>query len=188
MSRLHSLDDLMAAASAAAARRAVQPRRPAADDELGPARPKEVRVVLRNCGQIDPESLDDYLAVDGYQALGQVLASLTPQQVIDIVLAAGLRGRGGAGFPAARKWQLCRDNPGDVKYVICNADEGDPGAFMNRRVLESDPHAVIEGMLITAYAIGARQGYVYCRAEYPLAVTRLNLALTQARAAGLLGP
>ncbi len=158
-----------------------------ADDELAPPKPKEVRVVLRNCGQIDPENIDDYFAVDGYQALGQVLTEMTPEQVIAAVAESGLRGRGGAGFPAAKKWALCRGNPGAERYVICNADEGDPGAFMNRRVLESDPHAVLEGMSIAAYAIGSRQGYVYCRAEYPLAVERLNLAIRQAREHGLLG-
>ncbi|MCC7359523.1 MAG: NADH-quinone oxidoreductase subunit NuoF [Anaerolineales bacterium] len=158
-----------------------------ADEELAPPQPKEVRVVLRNCGQIDPENIDDYFAVDGYQALGRVLTELTPEQVIGIVSASGLRGRGGAGFPAAKKWALCRANPGRERYVICNADEGDPGAFMNRRVLESDPHAVLEGMTIAAYAIGSRQGYVYCRAEYPLAVERLNLAIRQSREHGLLG-
>ena len=184
---LNSLDDLKTAAQAAATRPAAQAARPTVDEELGPARPKEVRVVLRNCGQIDPENIEDYLAVDGYQALGQVLRTLTPEQGIAVIMASGLRGRGGAGFPTARKWQLCRGNPGRDKYVICNADEGDPGAFMNRRVLESDPHAVIEGMLIAAYAIGASQGYVYCRAEYPLAVKRLNHAIEQARAWGLLG-
>ena len=160
---------------------------PPTDEELGPPKPKEVRVVLRNCGQIDPENIDDYFAVDGYQALGRVLAEMTPEQVIATVTEAGLRGRGGAGFLAAKKWALCRANPGAQKYVICNADEGDPGAFMNRRVLESDPHAVLEGMAIAAYAIGSGQGYIYCRAEYPLAVQRLNLAIEQARAYGLLG-
>jgi NADH:ubiquinone oxidoreductase subunit F (NADH-binding)/(2Fe-2S) ferredoxin/Pyruvate/2-oxoacid:ferredoxin oxidoreductase delta subunit len=160
---------------------------PVADEELAAPKPKEVRVVLRNCGQIDPENIDDYFAVDGYQALGRVLSEMTPEQVIATVAESGLRGRGGAGFPAAKKWALCRANPGIEKYVICNADEGDPGAFMNRRVLESDPHAVLEGMIIAAYAIGSGQGYVYCRAEYPLAVERLNLAIRQAREHGLLG-
>ena len=157
------------------------------DEELGPPRPKEVRVVLRNCGKIDPTNIEDYIAEDGYQALGNVLSELTPEQIIEIVLASGLRGRGGAGFPTAKKWQFCRQNPGDIKYVICNADEGDPGAFMNRRVLESDPHSVIEGMIIAAYAIGATQGYIYCRAEYPIAVQTLNIAIQQARELGLLG-
>ena len=137
------------------------------DEELGPPKPKEVRVVLRNCGKIDPTNIEDYIAENGYMALGQVLTEMTPEQVIEKFWNPGLRGRGGAGFPAAKKWQLCRNNPGEMKYVICNADEGDPGAFMNRRVLESDPHSVIEGMIIAAYAIGSSQGYIYCRAEYP---------------------
>jgi NADH:ubiquinone oxidoreductase subunit F (NADH-binding) len=163
------------------------------DEELGPPKAKEVRVVLRNCGKIDPTNIEDYLAEDGYQALGKVLGEMTSNQVLETVLASGLRGRGGAGFLTARKWQLCRDNPGETKFVICNADEGDPGAFMNRRVLESDPHSVIEGMIIAAYAIGGgeqntcRQGYIYCRAEYPIAVQTLNIAIEQARSLGLLG-
>jgi NADH:ubiquinone oxidoreductase subunit F (NADH-binding)/Pyruvate/2-oxoacid:ferredoxin oxidoreductase delta subunit/(2Fe-2S) ferredoxin len=159
----------------------------AVDEELGPPKPKEVRVVLRNCGKIDPTNIEDYIAENGYLALGQVLSEMTPEQVIEQVLASGLRGRGGAGFPTGRKWQLCRNNPGERKYVICNADEGDPGAFMNRRVLESDPHAVVEGMIIAAYAIGSNQGFVYCRAEYPIAVKTLNIAIQQARNLGLLG-
>jgi NADH:ubiquinone oxidoreductase subunit F (NADH-binding)/(2Fe-2S) ferredoxin len=157
------------------------------EDELGPPKPKEVRVVLRNCGQIDPENIEDYIAVDGYQALGKVLSQMTPEQVIEEVSASGLRGRGGAGFPTGKKWQFVRQALGQPKYIICNADEGDPGAFMNRRVLEGDPHSVIEGMIIAAYAIGASQGYVYCRAEYPLAVRTLNTAIKQAREFGLLG-
>ncbi len=157
------------------------------DEELGAPKEKEVRVVLRNCGKIDPENIEDYVAEDGYQALGKVISEMTPEGVIDTVIRSGLRGRGGAGFLTAKKWQLCRNNPGDIKYVICNADEGDPGAFMNRRVLESDPHSVVEGMIIAAYAIGSSQGYVYCRAEYPLAVKRLNIAIQQARQLGLLG-
>ncbi len=159
----------------------------ASDEELGAPKPKEVRVVLRNCGKIDPHNIEDYIAEDGYQAMGKVLTEMTPEMVIEEVLRSGLRGRGGAGFPAARKWQLCRNNPGDIKYIICNADEGDPGAFMNRRVLESDPHAVIEGMVIAAYAIGSAQGYIYCRAEYPIAVANLNIAINQAREFGFLG-
>jgi len=157
------------------------------DEELGSPKPKEVRVVLRNCGKIDPESIEDYVAEDGYQALGKVLGEMTPEQVITQILASGLRGRGGAGFPTGRKWQFARAAQGNPKYVICNADEGDPGAFMNRRVLEGDPHAVIEGMIIAAYAIGANQGYIYCRAEYPIAVRTLNIAIRQAREFGLLG-
>jgi NADH:ubiquinone oxidoreductase subunit F (NADH-binding)/(2Fe-2S) ferredoxin/Pyruvate/2-oxoacid:ferredoxin oxidoreductase delta subunit len=161
--------------------------KPIVDEELGPLRPKEVRVVLRNCGEIDPMNIEDYLAVDGYLALGKVIGELTPEQVIEEVTKSGLRGRGGAGFPAGRKWGLTRQVPGDIKYMVCNADEGDPGAFMNRRVLEGDPHSVIEGMIIGAYAVGASYGYIYCRAEYPLAVETLNLAITQAREFGFLG-
>ena len=157
------------------------------EDELGPPRPKEVRVVLRNCGKIDPENIEDYIAEDGYQALGMVLAGMTPEQVIEEITSSGLRGRGGAGFPAGRKWQFTRTAQGSPKYIICNADEGDPGAFMNRRVLEGDPHSVLEGIIIAAYAIGASQGYIYCRAEYPLAVKTLNIAIRQAHAYGLLG-
>jgi len=157
------------------------------DEELGPLRPKEVRVVLRNCGEIDPMNIEDYLAVDGYQALGKVIGEMTPDQVVDEVTQSGLRGRGGAGFPAGRKWGLTRQVPGDIKYMVCNADEGDPGAFMNRRVLEGDPHSVIEGMIIGAYAVGASYGYIYCRAEYPLAVETLNVAIAQAREFGFLG-
>lgn len=157
------------------------------DEELGAPKSKEVRVVLRNCGKIDPNNIEEYIAEDGYQALAKVLSEMTPEGVISEVLASGLRGRGGAGFPTGKKWQFARENPGDIKYVICNADEGDPGAFMNRRVLESDPHAVIEGMIIAAYAIGSKQGYIYCRAEYPLAVKTLSIALEQARDLGLLG-
>lgn len=157
------------------------------DEELGPPKQKEIRVVLRNCGKIDPTNIEDYIAEDGYQALAKVIDGMTPEEVIETVLASGLRGRGGAGFPTGRKWQFCRQNPGEIKYVICNADEGDPGAFMNRRVLESDPHAVIEGMAIAAYAIGSRQGYIYCRAEYPIAVQTLNIAIEQAQNLGLLG-
>jgi len=157
------------------------------DDELGPPKAKEVRIVLRNCGKIDPEKIEDYIAEDGYLALGKVLSEMTPEQVIEEITASGLRGRGGAGFPAGKKWELARAAQGSPKFVICNADEGDPGAFMNRRVLEGDPHSVIEGMAIAAYAIGASQGYIYCRAEYPLAVQTLNVAIQQTRALGLLG-
>jgi NADH:ubiquinone oxidoreductase subunit F (NADH-binding) len=157
------------------------------DEELGAPTQKEVRIVLRNCGKIDPENIEDYIAEDGYQALAKVLTEMTPEEVIDTVLKSGLRGRGGAGFPTGKKWQFTRQAPGDIKYVVCNADEGDPGAFMNRRVLEGDPHAVIEGMAIAAYAIGAHQGYIYCRAEYPVAVSTLNIAIQQARNLGLLG-
>ena len=148
---------------------------------------KQTRVALRNCGVIDPENIDEYIAYDGYQALIKALTTLTPQEVIDIVLKSGLRGRGGAGFPTGRKWQFTKDAVGEEKYVACNADEGDPGAFMDRSVLEGDPHAVIEAMAIAAYAIGAKQGYVYVRAEYPIAVNRLQIAINQAREYGLLG-
>jgi NADH:ubiquinone oxidoreductase subunit F (NADH-binding)/(2Fe-2S) ferredoxin/NAD-dependent dihydropyrimidine dehydrogenase PreA subunit len=160
---------------------------PISDEELGPARPKEVRVVLRNCGKIDPDNIEDYIAEDGYMALGKVLGEMSPEQVIQTVVASGLRGRGGAGFPAAKKWQITRDVNATPKYITCNADEGDPGAFMNRRVLEGDPHSVLEGMIIAAYAIGASKGFIYCRAEYPLAVKTLNIAIQQARNLGLLG-
>jgi NADH:ubiquinone oxidoreductase subunit F (NADH-binding)/(2Fe-2S) ferredoxin/Pyruvate/2-oxoacid:ferredoxin oxidoreductase delta subunit len=157
------------------------------DEELGPPKSKEVRNVLRNCGKIDPLNIEEYIAEDGYQALGLVLSEMTPEEVIQTVLDSGLRGRGGAGFPAGTKWSLARKSADTPKFVICNADEGDPGAFMNRRVLESDPHALIEGMIIAAYAIGASRGYIYCRAEYPLAVKTLNIGILQARELGLLG-
>ncbi len=148
---------------------------------------KEVRVVLRNIGQIDPGNIDDYIMVDGYAALARVLTEMTPEQVLDELKRSGLRGRGGAGFPTWLKWSFARNAPGDEKFVICNGDEGDPGAFMNRRVLEGDPHSVIEGMAIAAYVIGARQGYFYVRAEYPIAISTLRVALQQARDYGLLG-
>jgi len=157
------------------------------DEELSAPTTKEVRVVLRNCGKIDPENIEEYLAEDGYQALGKVLSEYSPEQVIDIVLQSGLSGRGGAGFPAGKKWQFCRASAETPKYMICNADEGDPGAFMNRRVLEGDPHSVLEGMIIGAYAVGSNQGYIYCRAEYPIAVRTMNIAIKQAHALGLLG-
>ena len=157
------------------------------DEELGAPKPKEVRIVLRNCGKIDPENIEEYIAEDGYLALGKALTEMTPQEVIEEVLASGLRGRGGAGFPAGKKWGFVAAKKDPIKYLICNADEGDPGAFMNRRVLESDPHSVIEGMIIAAYASGCTQGYIYCRAEYPIAVRTLNIALKQARSMGFLG-
>ncbi len=144
-------------------------------------------IVLAKMDLIDPASLDDYLAAGGYQALQKVLVGMQPDAVIDAVDRSGLRGRGGGGFPTGRKWRLCRQVPGEVKYIICNGDEGDPGAFMDRAVMEGDPHAVLEGMIIGGYAIGANQGYIYVRHEYPLAVKRLNLAIDQARDAGLLG-
>jgi len=147
------------------------------------------RVALRNCGVINPESIDEYIAVDGYAALGKALTEMTPDQVIETILASGLRGRGGAGFPTGKKWELARNlvKDADQKFVACNADEGDPGAFMDRSVLEGDPHALIEAMAIAAYAIGANKGFVYVRAEYPIAVARLGIAIGQAREYGLLG-
>ena len=150
---------------------------------------KQHRVALRNCGVINPENIDEYIGTRGYEALGKVLTEMTPEEVIDVVLASGLRGRGGAGFPTGRKWKLARDlvKDGGPKYVCCNADEGDPGAFMDRSVLEGDPHVVLEAMTIAGYAIGANQGYIYVRAEYPIAVERLGIAIKQAREYGLLG-
>ena len=148
---------------------------------------KQRRVALRNCGVIDPENIDEYIAFDGYKALGKVLTEMTPQEVIDVMLKSGLRGRGGAGFPTGMKWKFAAASQSDKKYVCCNADEGDPGAFMDRSILEGDPHVVIEAMAIAAYAIGADQGYIYCRAEYPIAVKRLQIAIRQAREYGLLG-
>ena len=149
---------------------------------------KQMRIALRNCGVINPENIDEYIAFDGYQALGKVLTEMTPDDVIQTILDSGLRGRGGAGFPTGRKWQLASGNRGNVqKYVCCNADEGDPGAFMDRSVLEGDPHVVLEAMAIAGYAIGANQGYIYVRAEYPIAVERLRIAIGQAREYGLLG-
>ena len=148
---------------------------------------KQKRVALRNCGVINPEVIDEYIAYDGYAALGKCLDEYTPEQVIDIILASGLRGRGGAGFPTGLKWKFAAANKADQKYVCCNADEGDPGAFMDRSILEGDPHAVLEAMAIAGYAIGASQGYIYIRAEYPIAVERLEIAIKQAREYGLLG-
>lgn len=150
---------------------------------------KQKRIALRNCGVINPEDIEEYIGTRGYEALGKVLTEMTPEQVIDTILASGLRGRGGAGFPTGKKWQLARNlvQDGGQKYVCCNADEGDPGAFMDRSVLEGDPHALIEAMAIAGYAIGASQGYVYVRAEYPIAVSRLQIAIEQAREYGLLG-
>jgi NADH-quinone oxidoreductase subunit F len=148
---------------------------------------KQKRIALRNCGLIDPESIEEYIARDGYTALIKVLSGMTPQMVLDDVKASGLRGRGGAGFPTGLKWEFTSRAPGESKYVICNADEGDPGAFMDRSIIEGDPHSLIEGMTIAAYAIGAAEGYVYCRAEYPLAIRRLQAAIEQGNAYGLLG-
>ncbi len=148
---------------------------------------KQVKIVLRNCGVIDPVRIEEYIARDGYQALAKVLTGMTPEEVIAVIKRSGLRGRGGAGFPTGLKWEFCRKAKGEPKYVLCNADEGDPGAFMDRSILEGDPHSVIEAMAIAAYAIGAHNGYVYVRAEYPLAVKRLTSAIEQAREYGLLG-
>lgn len=155
--------------------------------ELREPTSKEVRVVLRNCGKINPENIEEYIAENGYAALAKVLTEKSPDDVIQIVKESGLRGRGGAGFSTGMKWALTRDTVGDIRYIICNADEGDPGAFMNRAVLEGDPHSVLEGMIIAAYAIGAQQGFVYCRAEYPIAVKTFEIAIKQAREYGLLG-
>ena len=148
---------------------------------------KQHRVALRNCGVINPEIIDEYIAMDGYAALGKALTEMTPQEVIDVIKDSGLRGRGGGGFPTGLKWSLAAANQADQKYVCCNADEGDPGAFMDRSLLEGDPHAIIEAMAIAGYAIGANQGYIYIRAEYPIAVKRLQIAIDQAREYGLLG-
>ncbi len=147
----------------------------------------QMRLALRNCGVIDPENIDEYIAFDGYRALAKVLTEMTPEQVINEVLKSGLRGRGGAGFPTGKKWQFAAASKADQKYMICNADEGDPGAFMDRSVLEGDPHSVLEAMAIGGYAIGASEGYIYVRAEYPIAVKRLEIAINQAREYGLLG-
>ena len=148
---------------------------------------KQMRIALRNCGRIDPDNIEEYIAYDGYAALGKALTEMTPEEVIKTVLDSGLRGRGGGGFPTGRKWSLAAMNHADQKYVACNADEGDPGAFMDRSILEGDPHAVIEAMAIAAYAIGATKGFVYIRAEYPIAVERLQHAIDQAKEYGLLG-
>ena len=148
---------------------------------------KQQRIVLRNCGHIDPENIDDYIAVGGYQAAEKALTKMKPKRVIGEIKAAGLRGRGGAGFPTWFKWEACRTKVEDEKYLVCNADEGDPGAFMDRSVLEGDPHSLIEGMIIGGYAMGASHGVIYCRAEYPLAIKRLEIAMAQARERGYLG-
>lgn len=148
---------------------------------------KQIRIALRNCGFIDPENIDEYLARDGYEALGKVLTQMTPDETIKEIKESGLRGRGGGGFPTGLKWEITRKSVADQKYVVCNADEGDPGAFMDRSILEGDPHAVLEAMAICGYAIGATKGLIYIRAEYPLAIHRLKIAIDQARAYGLLG-
>ena len=148
---------------------------------------KQKRIALKNCGVVNPEEIDEYIAFDGYKALEKVLKEMTQDEVIDVVKESGLRGRGGAGFPTGKKWELTKASEGDQKYVVCNADEGDPGAFMDRSILEGDPHSVLEAMEIAGYAIGANKGYIYVRAEYPIAVQRLKIAIEQARDYGLLG-
>ena len=148
---------------------------------------KQKRIALKNCGVINPENIDEYIAFDGYLALEKVLSNMTPEEVIETIKNSGLRGRGGAGFPTGKKWELTRASKGKQKYVVCNADEGDPGAFMDRSILEGDPHSVLEAMAIAAYAIGADKGYIYVRAEYPIAVQRLKIAINQAREYGILG-
>ena len=149
---------------------------------------KQKRIALRNCGVIAPENIEEYIGTRGYEALGKVLTEMTPDEVIQVMLDSGLRGRGGAGFPTGLKWKFASGNRGNVqKYVYCNADEGDPGAFMDRSILEGDPHVVLEAMAIAGYAIGASQGYIYVRAEYPIAIERLEIAIKQAREYGLLG-
>ena len=148
---------------------------------------KQHRLVLGNCGHINPDSIEEYIGADGYEGLAKAILTMTPEQVVEEMKKTGLRGRGGGGFPTGMKWMFCSKSPGPKKYVICNADEGDPGAFMDRSLLEGDPHAILEGMAICAYAIGADEGYIYCRAEYPLAIKRLKKAIAQAEEAGLLG-
>jgi len=148
---------------------------------------KQIRIALRNCGFINPEDINEFIAADGYQALAKCLTEMSPDEVIDTVVQSGLRGRGGGGYPTGLKWKYTRRNQSDEKYIICNADEGDPGAFMDRSILEGDPHSVLEAMAIAGYAIGAQYGYIYIRAEYPLAINRLEIAIKQARKLGLLG-
>ena len=148
---------------------------------------KQKRIALKNCGIINPEDIDEYIAFDGYRALSRVLLEMTPDEVIDIISKSGLRGRGGAGFPTGKKWKSTKEAKGDIKYVVCNADEGDPGAFMDRSILEGDPHSIIEAMQIAGFAIGAKKGFIYVRAEYPIAVERLKIAIKQAREYGILG-
>ena len=147
---------------------------------------KQKRIALKNCGIIDPENIDEYIAFDGYKALEKVLFEMTPEEVIKEVSDSGLRGRGGAGFPTGKKWEFTRMAKGDQKYVVCNADEGDPGAFMDRSILEGDPHSVVEAMMIAGYSVGANKGYIYVRAEYPIAVHRFQTAINQAREYGIL--
>ena len=157
------------------------------DDLLVKEKDPQVRIVTRNCGIIDPDDLESYLHAGGYTGFKRALTEMTPEEAIEEIKASGLRGRGGAGFPAWLKWQKTRDPVDDQKYVICNADEGDPGAFMDRSVLESDPHAVLEGLLLAAYCIGATKGFLYIRAEYPLAIERIQQAIDQTKEKGLLG-
>ena len=147
---------------------------------------KQKRIALKNCGIIDPENIDEYIAFDGYKALEKVLFEMTPEEVIKEVSDSGLRGRGGAGFPTGKKWEFTRIAKGDQKYVVCNADEGDPGAFMDRSILEGDPHSVLEAMMIAGYSVGANKGYIYVRAEYPIAVHRFQTAIDQAKSYGIL--
>ena len=147
---------------------------------------KQERIALKNCGIIDPENIDEYIAFDGYKALEKVLFEMTPEEVIKEVTDSGLRGRGGAGFPTGKKWEFTRIAKGDQKYVVCNADEGDPGAFMDRSILEGDPHCVLEAMMIAGYSVGANKGYIYVRAEYPIAVHRFQTAIDQAKSYGIL--
>lgn len=148
---------------------------------------QQQRIVLRNCGRINPEKIEEYIAVGGYGAAKKVVTSMTPDEVIEEIKIAGLRGRGGAGFPTWFKWNAIKSNKGAQKYMVCNADEGDPGAFMDRSVLEGDPHSLLEGMIIGGFAAGATEGIIYCRAEYPLAIARLEIAMAQAREKGCLG-
>jgi NADP-reducing hydrogenase subunit HndC len=159
----------------------------AGEPVAGGGAPKQYRIVMRNCGVIDPEEIDEYLDRGGYQALARALSGMTPDQIIDELKTAGLRGRGGAGFPAWLKWRLTRDSVGEEHIIVCNGDEGDPGAYMDRSVLEGDPHAVLEGMILGGYVIGAKNGFFYIRAEYPLAIQRIEKAIRQARAAGFVG-
>ena len=154
-------------------------------DDLGFYK-KQERIALKNCGKIDPENIDEYIAFDGYKALEKVLLSMSQDEVIEEVTNSGLRGRGGAGFPTGKKWAFTKMAEGDQKYVVCNADEGDPGAFMDRSILEGDPHSVLEAMMIAGYAVGANKGYIYIRAEYPIAVKRFGKAIEQAREYGIL--
>jgi NADH:ubiquinone oxidoreductase subunit F (NADH-binding) len=157
------------------------------DDSYYSFHSKQHKILLKDCGTIDPEDIQAYVNAGGYEAIKKILTEMTPEAVISEIKASGIRGRGGAGFPTGVKWEACRNAPGDPKYIVCNADEGDPGAFMDRSIIEGNPHAVIEGMMIAAYAIGSDLGYVYIRAEYPAAVERLKLAISQAHETGCLG-